>query len=287
MGGNTSSLHRLRNRYIISLCNAGFDNNTLHQIFEPVASEKGGKRVISRSDLLYFFGRDAAALVDELICQCNFQYDSIPLSFVLGFLESGTFSKDMIQSARDGCKNQGLYPEVLKKLNFQILPNASVMVPYACDSRNYKGETENKMSTTVWKKHETIIQEKIVKHVTIESDGTVHELVERDKSQNEVIHMECKLTGTLAHREYSQQEQTEELDKEPATFVRATEEYVHFKSIDDEYEYLHSNIPLNKSNAENYSADNENEELNETNLDGESFLPNEPERGDASCSLSY
>jgi len=273
MGVAASSLHRLRNRYIISLHNAGFDNNTLHQIFEPVILERDGKRVINRADLLYFFGRDAAALLDQLICQCNFQYDCIPVSFVLGFLESGTISKDMIQSARDGYKCWGVYPEVLKKLNFQKLPRVSVMVPYAYNSKN-SYNTEDKRSTTVWKKHETIIQEKIVKHITIDDDGIVHELVETDKSQNEVIHMECKNTETFAHREYSQQEQTEELDNEVATFVRATEEYVHFKSIDDEYEYLHSDIPMDKYNADNNNVDSEGEGIDDINMDQDQFVPN-------------
>lgn len=270
MGGTASSLHRLRNRYIISLNNAGFDNNTLSQVFETVDSRKGGRRAIDRADFLYFFGKDTAALVDQLICQCNFPHDCIPLSFVLGFLESGTFSKDMIQSARDGCKRRGVYPEVLMKLNFQKLPSVSAMVLYGCDSKT-NSETKNKKSTTVWKKHETIIQEKIIKHITIEGDGTVHELIETDKSQNEVIHMECKITGAFAHREYSQQEQTEELDRELATFVRATEEYVHLKSTDDEYEYLHSDIPINKSNAENNCDDNENGSMDEINIDRDEY----------------
>eukprot|EP00957_Ditylum_brightwellii_P002604 199676-Ditylum_brightwellii.AAC.1 len=37
----------------------------------------------------------------------------------------------------------------------------------------------------MWKKQETVIHERIVKYITVEPDGTVHELVETDKNQSE------------------------------------------------------------------------------------------------------
>jgi len=245
MGATTSSLYRLRNRYLILLYNAGFENITLQQIFESVGTEKDGKRVISRENLLQFLGTDSETILNQLISQCNFQYNAIPLSFVLGFLESGTFSKDMIKSAQEGCKFSGFYHQVFENLKFLTPPRINTVVTYKRNTRQ-DCETEDKKTSALWKKHETVIQEKIIKHVTIEGDGTTHELVERDRTQNDIIHMECKTSGMFAHREYSQQEQTEELDNEVASFVRATEEYVHLKSNNDEYEHVHSDIPTNK-----------------------------------------
>lgn len=33
------------------------------------------------------------------------------------------------------------------------------------------------------------------------------------------------------------------MDDEQITFIRASEEYIHLKRDDDEYEYVHSEIP--------------------------------------------
>mmetsp|Transcript_15456 Transcript_15456/g.20545 ORF Transcript_15456/g.20545 Transcript_15456/m.20545 type:complete len:169 (-) Transcript_15456:247-753(-) len=69
----------------------------------------------------------------------------------------------------------------------------------------------------MWKKQETVIHERIVKYITVEPDGTVHELVETDKNQSEVLHMECKDTGEFLHREHTEYEQTEKFDGEELT----------------------------------------------------------------------
>ena len=61
--------------------------------------------------------------------------------------------------------------------------------------------------------------------------------------------MECKETGEFAHRESTQYEQTEVFNKETVSAEHGTEEYVHLKSKDDEYEHLESNMP-NKQRAQ-------------------------------------
>ena len=74
---------------------------------------------------------------------------------------------------------------------------------------------------SIWKKHETVIQERIVRHINID-DGVRRELIETETSQNEVVHLETKDFGEFSHREYTQQEQTEELDGEIVTFIASS-----------------------------------------------------------------
>ena len=70
----------------------------------------------------------------------------------------------------------------------------------------------------------------------IDADGTVQELVESERSQNEVVHLECKETGEFAHRESSEYEQLETFNNEVVMQERGNEQYLHMKSRDDEYE---------------------------------------------------
>ena len=60
----------------------------------------------------------------------------------------------------------------------------------------------------------------LVRHITID-DGVRQELIETETSQNEVVHLETKddFGGEFSHKEYTQQEQTEELDGEIVTFI--------------------------------------------------------------------
>ena len=104
------------------------------------------------------------------------------------------------------------------------------------ENRN-QGGTKN--TAAMWKKHETFIEEKIVTYITKDEDGTIHKLVETEKRQNDIVHMECKgENGELAHREYTQEEQTETFDENLVVSNAATEEYVHFKNDVDEYEFV-------------------------------------------------
>ena len=62
---------------------------------------------------------------------------------------------------------------------------------------------------------------------------------------------------------HTQQVHTEELDGEIVTFIRASEEYVHLKNKDDEYEYTHSMIPppAPQQDDENAADDSINKNL--------------------------
>ncbi|CAN0091001.1 unnamed protein product, partial [Pylaiella littoralis] len=66
----------------------------------------------------------------------------------------------------------------------------------------------------VWRKRETLIQERIVQYTTLDEEGTVQELFETEKSQTEVLHMECKQTGEFAHSESTHYESGEAFNGE-------------------------------------------------------------------------
>ncbi len=69
------------------------------------------------------------------------------------------------------------------------------------------------------------------------------ELVEKETTQTEVLHMECRETGEFAHRELTEFEQLETFNDELVNAVRGNEEYVHLKSLEDEFHYMESNMP--------------------------------------------
>lgn len=55
--------------------------------------------------------------------------------------------------------------------------------------------------------------------------------------------MECRETGEFAHRELTEFEQIETFNDEVVNAVRGNEEYVHLKSLEDEFHYMESNMP--------------------------------------------
>jgi hypothetical protein len=69
------------------------------------------------------------------------------------------------------------------------------------------------------------------------------ELTEKEVTTTEVLHMECRETGEFAHRETTNYEQSETFNDELVAEEKGNEEYVHMKSVDDEYEFLDSNMP--------------------------------------------
>lgn len=61
--------------------------------------------------------------------------------------------------------------------------------------------------------------------------------------------MECRETGEFAHRETTQYEQMESFNEEVVAEVRGAEEYVHLKSLDDEFHYMESTMPPKKGES--------------------------------------
>jgi hypothetical protein len=66
----------------------------------------------------------------------------------------------------------------------------------------------------LWRKREVVRQEKSVHYTTIDEDGGYQELVEKETTQTEVLHMECRETGEFAHRELTEFEQVETFNDE-------------------------------------------------------------------------
>jgi len=110
---------------------------------------------------------------------------------------------------------------------------------------------------SVWRKRETVRQERTVQYTTVDADGSLQELVEKETSETEVLHMESRETGEFAHRETTIYEQTETFNNEVVAEQRGQEEYVHLKSVDDEFEYMDSTMP---KHAKQQNGEEEGEE---------------------------
>ena len=110
-------------------------------------------------------------------------------------------------------------------------------------------------SSSVWRKREIVRQERTVQYTTIDADGLLQELVEKETSETEVLHMESRETGEFAHRETTVYEQKETFNDEVVAEQHGSEEYVHLKSLEDEFEYMESTMPnKNGANAEGAGA---------------------------------
>lgn len=141
--------------------------------------------------------------------------------------------------------NYPLYPSVWVNLEFQIL--------HRLDSTSNQLSTHFQKPTfpsqnsshprEKWKKKETVLQEKTVVYTTIGPDGHVQELMETVKQQNHVLHMEMKDSEEFAHHEFNEYEQTETFNEELVSGNHGTEEFLHLKSVDDEYEFFDNQMP--------------------------------------------
>jgi hypothetical protein len=270
MGCNISSLHRLRRQFLIKIVlesDSNHQHTSLPDIFLPFANIKHDQIVITKQSLFTILSPSAShkLLIDDFLSKCDFSPNAIPLAIIIEFLELGIVSFDLIDRSKKYYQKSSVHFESMHDLQ---LDNGSDGVDAATHKTNTLVgplETNSSCSTQIntksdsstipiFKKHETTVQEKIMRSITIDENGVQHNLVERDKSQNDVIHIECK-DGLFAHREYTQQEQTEELDGELVTLIRATEEYIHLKSNDDEFEYLHTDIPSTTMDNNNEDGD--------------------------------
>jgi len=247
MGGGASSLHRCRRMFLIRLNNAGAIELDLNHLFSFVSTVEDGNRYVQTKTLAKLLGESV-----EKVCQLS---DRINIKALLHFLESG--DQSYMSMTDPVCSSSCLYWEVFDHLQF-ALDSIEIVKPTVSSHRgaivaydhrigkntqttdiNLGGEMTNAM----WKKHETIIHERIVQYVTIDEFGELHKVIDTDKTQKDIMHIECKSKGLFAHREYTQQEQTETADDDQDRVIRATMECIHFKSSDDEYEFVHSEIP--------------------------------------------
>jgi hypothetical protein len=95
---------------------------------------------------------------------------------------------------------------------------------------------------SLWKKREVVINEKITEYTKVDDDGVMQMLVESEKSQTEVLHMESK-DGEFAHRETTEFEQFEKFNDETVMHQTGTEKFVHLKSHEDEFSHFESSMP--------------------------------------------
>jgi hypothetical protein len=88
-------------------------------------------------------------------------------------------------------------------------PGGLTVVIHPAMSRTNSG-TAGELSggpRALWRKREVVRQERTVHYTTVDADGETQELVERETTQTEVLHMECRETGEFAHRETTKYEQ--------------------------------------------------------------------------------
>jgi hypothetical protein len=264
MGGAVSSLHKIRNRFLLQIHKRGVadSNDSIRALFETIGTEDvHGIQCLSKLNLNEIIGIDSIDILDELFHVSGLQNgDYIPTAFIIDFIEKGHFNKESLETFKNRMiSSKGIYPEVFETLGMMAPNDCGTIAIYNDEKGDKKGHKIEHNRHSIWKKHETVIQERIIKQVTIDKDGNKSELITTDKSQNDIIHIESKITGDFAHREFTQQEQTEHLEEELSTFIRATEEYIHLKSKEDEYEYLHSEVPPQEDGEEH----NLDEECNE------------------------
>ncbi|KAF1319880.1 hypothetical protein FI667_g12775, partial [Globisporangium splendens] len=100
----------------------------------------------------------------------------------------------------------------------------------------------------LWKKREITIQERITEYTKIDEHGRPQLLIEKEKHQTEVIHME-NLQGEFVHQEITHFEQTEQLNGEIVHHEHGREEFVHLKSEHDEISRFESSIPTGSGAA--------------------------------------
>jgi len=203
------------------------------------------------------------SLLDEIIKRCHFDKEQIPYNEFVSFLQTGSFPIN--STGKKSEMSCAFYTDVWKSLDFHMIQTlhkdnpCQYLVPFKPPQ---KDTSEKKRGhRAMWKKQETVIHERIVKYITVEPDGTVHELVETDKNQSEVLHMECKDTGEFLHREHTEYEQTEKFDAEFVTADRGTEEYLHLKNLEDEYEFMNSDMPKKKQSSEGEGDDGNGDEM--------------------------
>lgn len=219
MGGSISRLHSIRKNYLIKLYNNGHASwdNALEECTKLTASDL--------HDIFDSVSHGTYEMFDEI--QQKYFPSGIPTTNIRDFLVSGTLPQNLFA----------------KQKTLNVISSDTTSSNSSIQNSNQTEITSQKSGYgTIWKRHEISITEKIVEHVTIDENGETSVLIESDKSRNDVIHIECE-SGMYAHRELTQQEQTEEMNNEMVTFVRASEEYVHLKNEDDEFEFMHSEVP--------------------------------------------
>jgi terminal uridylyltransferase len=114
--------------------------------------------------------------------------------------------------------------------------------PRQFTAKDEPSDALNPEHSGLWKKREIVINERITEYTKVDQNGVVQNLVESEKSQTEVVHIESK-DGYFAHKEQTQFEQSEKFNSEVVMHEMGTEQFIHMKSKDDEFSHFESNMP--------------------------------------------
>ena len=144
------------------------------------------------------------------------------------------------------------YIEVLESLHLRVIAfektrplfNASASESRDLVVRANSGKLGSGPTKPLWRKREVVRQERTVQYTTVDADGELQvcslvfffyrfstdlihlllglfqELCEKEISETEIVHMECRETGEFAHRETTNYEQTETFNNEVLTLIR-------------------------------------------------------------------
>ena len=233
--GNTISRHR--SRILIRMYNSGVCMDSIQQ------------RIQEHGETINLFE------VERVLSQTMSGY--IDLSNIFIPFHKRLKTTDVVEYLHTGkvpmSWNEITMEEVSKSENHVIRLQKEDQMVYNHDEN--KKQVINSFSSSIpisstrsiLKRHETVIHERIIRSVTFQ-DGVEKMTIETDKTQCDKIRMECD--DEFAVREYTQQEQSEEIEGDMVTFVRATQEFLHLKSKEDEFEYVHSDIPRGEEDDE-------------------------------------
>jgi len=136
-------------------------------------------------------------------------------------------------------------PETVKFIDSDLVneQETTTILVRSTSSRSLGFNGDSDQVRPLWRKREVVRNEKTVHYTTMDEDGALQELCEKETTQTEVLHMECRETGEFAHRETTKFEQVEEFNNDVVGTVEGTEEYVHLKSLEDEFHYMDSTMP--------------------------------------------
>lgn len=283
MGAGASSQNRLRKALVIRAFNTRSENETIEEQFSRFVYKKNGVLYISLKDIKLALSLDAA-WIDELFSRCMGGEVVKELEFkeFIQFLETGKTpckkSDTILQSKslRESTKTANTQADAVSEL--PVAQNIPLKKRNSADDLRRLSEPGPETTTLVvskgdaialsnkdsyripypvkplWRKREVVRQERTVHYTTMDAEGVLQELVEKETTQTEVLHMECRETGEFAHRETTSFEQLELFNNEVVVEERGTEEYVHLKSLDDEYEYTDNQMPQRAQTAPPASA---------------------------------
>lgn len=268
MGSGASSQNsRLRKAIVIKAYNCRQSEETFQEQFKKYAYRKNAKSklYISLAKVKVALGLDASWADSLFKNTIGEVIDEIEFVYFVDFLESGKMPPTLDNISSLNSHNISFLtpqPSIEELPSVQIHDKSKLTSVFETDSSPPANSTaivpskglhldllpqdrphKFVKSQPLWRKLEVVRQERTVQYTTVDAEGALQELVEKEITQTEVLHMECRETGEFAHRETTSYEQSEVFNNELVGEQRGKEEYVHLKSKEDEFEYMDSTMP--------------------------------------------